>query len=221
MSEAVPEGYTTDEALVKVGWSPEVVAKLAQATKITQECMSPPGALGLPPLLEAKRLKYQITDGAFRAQPAFDRILVWQISEHEGETFGGGKIIMAATVRKREEVETPRGVIVSAGLQALDHLRSHAIDIGHTVYFVQNAPWRIRCDVNAGHLFHVMVLRDGDLITSEETKTMLRNGELAIRYSKKHRCHVYVRPAKKIWWRLTTRERILGTPQLPWISPDY
>jgi len=211
MSEPVPEGFTTVEELVKAGWDSAQIAKVTAVTEATLEKMSPPGALGLPPLLEAKRLKYQITDGAFRVHPAFDRILVFQISEHEGETFGGGAIIMAPTVAKREEVETPRGVIISAGLLALDHLRSNCIDIGHTVYFVQNAPWRIRVDVNRGHLFHVMVLRDGDLIGSEDTQEALRKGNLKVTYNKDTGQHVYADPDGNI----------LGTPTLPWISPDY
>ena len=211
MSEPVPEGFTTVEELVKAGWDSAQIAKVTAVTEATLEKMSPPGALGLPPLLEAKRLKYQITDGTFRVHPAFDRILVFQISEHEGETFGGGAIIMAPTVAKREEVETPRGVIISAGLLALDHLRSNCIDIGHTVYFVQNAPWRIRVDVNRGHLFHVMVLRDGDLIGSEDTQEAVRKGNLKVTYNKDTGQHVYA----------DQDGNILGTPTLPWISPDY
>jgi co-chaperonin GroES (HSP10) len=215
------QGMATVEQLLASGMDPKVIAKAEAETTAQMERVSPPGSLGLPPLLEAKRLKYQITDGAFKVRPAFDRILVHQISEHEGETFGGGSIIMAPTIAKREEIETPRGVIVSSGLLALDHLRSNCVDVGHTVYFVQNAPWRIRVDVNRGHLYYVMVLRDGDLIGSEDTNGLVQDGTLQVKYNKKYRQHVYVKPARKIWWRLTTRERILGTPQLPWISPDY
>jgi co-chaperonin GroES (HSP10) len=202
-------GMTTKEELAKTGMDPSIIERAAALTEAESKVMAAPGTLGLPALLEAKRQRYRITDGAFRVQPVFDRILVWQISEHEGETFGGGGIIMPETVKKRERVETPRGIIVSAGLLALDHLRSNGIDLGHTVYFIQNAPWRIRCDVVGGHMFHVMVLRDGDLIGSVELRSAITTGKI----------EVTLRESQHI---LTDKAgNVLGTPQLPWIADDY
>jgi len=209
MSEAVPEGFATVEELLKAGVDALVVSKAAAATEAQMKKMSRPGALDLPPMLEEKRLQYLITDGAFKVHPAFDRILVWQIAAHQKETFDPqGTIIMPDMVRDQEKMVTPRGVIVSAGLLALDHLRSNCIDVGHTVYFVQNAPWRICVD---GHPYYVMVLRDGDLIGSEDTQEAVRKGNLKVTYNKDTGQHVYADPDGNI----------LGTPTLPWISPDY
>src|SRR5690349_8585987 len=86
--------------------------------------------LGLGPLVEQKRWRYGIPDEAFFNQcAAFNKVLVSQIPEEESDTYEGTVILKTEVTKKRELVEAPRGVIVSAGLQALDELRSNGIDI--------------------------------------------------------------------------------------------
>src|SRR5260221_12419451 len=48
---------------------------------------SPKGALVLPPLLDAKRLEYGITDDAFAVAPAYNTVLVFQVALQEGSTY--------------------------------------------------------------------------------------------------------------------------------------
>lgn len=133
-------------------------------------------SLGLPPLLEHRRQHYGITDGAFRRRALYDRIMAYQIGNFEGqETFGDTSILMPDTVKSRDKWTAPRAVIVSAGLKALDNLRSHGVDLGHVITFVRNAPWQIESDVIDGKTEHIVVLRDGDLVASEDTERLVRH----------------------------------------------
>lgn len=135
---------------------------------------SPPGALGLPKLLEEKRIKYAIPDSAWGSQAVFNKILVWQIPVDHSDTYGGGLIAKTEVQKKRELSEAPRGVIVSAGLQALDELRSHGVDVGHTVYFTHLAPFRKRLPSIAGREPSLVILHSGDVFDSEELAQNLK-----------------------------------------------
>jgi co-chaperonin GroES (HSP10) len=136
-----------------------------------------PGALNLPPLLEKRRDKYGIIDGAFAAQPVYDRVFVWQIPMEESETFGGGLIIKTERTKQMEHEEAPRGIIVGAGLKALDSLRSNGIDVGHIVSFVRLSPYRKPCGRGFRNLEeHVIILRAGDIIASEDLAEVAREG---------------------------------------------
>lgn len=137
--------------------------------------MSPRGTLGLPRILEEKRWKYSIPDEAFFNQQAcFNKILVHQIREEESETYAGTSIIKTEITKTRELVEAPRGVIISAGLQALDELRSNGIDIGHTVGFTRLAPYRRPFATIAGSRLALLVLHAGDVIDSEDLAQALK-----------------------------------------------
>lgn len=139
--------------------------------------------LGLGPLVDQKRMKYGIVDAAWYGQhPLFDRVLVWQISEDEGETYNGGVIVKTEVARKRELVEAPRGVIVGAGLGALDVLRSNGVDIGHTVGFTRLAPFRRPIGVFAGVPLALIVLHVGDLVDSEDLGAQARNRTVRIQH---------------------------------------
>jgi len=132
--------------------------------------------LGLGSLVEQKRLKYGIVDAAWFGQhPLFNRVLVWQLPEEEGDTYNGGLILKTETQKKRELVEAPRGVIVGAGLGALDVLRSNGADIGHTVGFTRLAPFRRPIGVFAGVPLALIVLHVGDLVDSEDLGSQLKS----------------------------------------------
>lgn len=176
--------------------------------------MSPPGKIpAIPPLLERRRLEFGITDGAFDHQCAYDRILVHQLPRETGEKYEGTQIIMPETGKARRRADTPRGIVVSAGLRALDNLRSNGIDLGHIVSFIQMAPWRIKCDVfGAGRERYLLVLRDGDIIGSEDTRKAIAEGKCFInrRIDNGVATHVFTDENGDTW-----------NPQMPWISDDY
>lgn len=137
--------------------------------------ISPPGTLGLPKLLDERRIEYGITDGAFKRQAVFDRVLVYQIPMQKGDKYQEDSLIhLAESTQQRERNRAPHGIVISAGLKALDSLRSHGIDIGHRVLFAHTAPYHVRYDVVEGREFHLVVLQDGDIIASEDLAENLR-----------------------------------------------
>lgn len=156
----------------------ELADRLAAAIK---ERMSPPGALGLPPLLEARRLRYGIPDEAFDAEPVFDRFLAWQIEpKHEEgkKTFGDTMIIKPESQQKRALKESTRVVIVSAGLETMEVFASHGIAIGSIVNIIRMSPWHVLIGNYMGVDTHLMVLRTGDVVSSEDQRELLKAGKV-------------------------------------------
>lgn len=195
------------------GGAAEKEAALQQLTEITERevvaTQAPPGGIpGLPPLLEARRLQYGIPNDAFKIQAAFNVCLVKQVSWVEGEKIGS--IFLPKTMQKKNEEEAPRGILVSAGLQALDCLRSNGIDLGHMVSMLRLAPWRMPVEIVAGKYEYLLILRTGDITGSEDLRVALAEGKCRIHYDEEHGQHLYVDENGKRW-----------TPTLPFIPEDY
>jgi len=151
--------------------------KAERRTKLIKEKMSPPGALGLPPLLEAARLHHGIVDGAFRSQASFDRIYVYPLDLFDDEECYGGTRIQKANLTKLKDMqEGNRGVLISAGLTASDRLASHGIELGHIVSTNKNVPFARRCERLQDFEIFYLVMRDGDLAGSETLAAELRAG---------------------------------------------
>ena len=171
-----------------------------------------PGTIpGINALLEERRFKFAIPNGAFKLQAAFDVCLVHQLPRFHGETYGdNGVIVMPQTGRRRVEEETPRGVLVSAGLQALDHLRSNGIDLGHIVSFIRQAPWRMPVEMIAGCDFNLLILRTGDITGSEDLREAVASGKSRIEYDSEAGQHTFVDAQGKRW-----------DPTVPFLPEDY
>ncbi len=128
----------------------------------------------IPRLLDEKRRKYGIPLSAFTSQPMFDQILVWQIPVDESKTYGESKLVKTDTTLKQELTEAPRGVIVAAGLTALDQLASHGAAVGHTIYFYQIAPLRMRLPPLAGKSPALVMIQARYVFGSEELSENLK-----------------------------------------------
>jgi hypothetical protein len=151
-------------------------------TKLIKEKMSPAGALHLPPLLDAHRLKYGIPDAFFKSQAGFDRIFVFplDLEDVEGDTFKGTNIIKPKVTKLRDKQEGSRGVLISAGLTAMDRLMSHGYEIGHVVTTNKNVPFARRCEEILGVPMFFLVMRDGDLAGSETLAEEIAAGKKRI-----------------------------------------
>ena len=139
-----------------------------------------PGQLGLPKLLDEKRVKYGIPNSAWNVHPAFNKVLVWQIPLEDTKSYGGGLIQKTDAVLKRELTEAPRGVVIGAGLTALDNLRSHGIDVGHTVVFTHLAPFRLRLPMIAGKESVLVIVEAEYIFASEELAKNLKSRQCRI-----------------------------------------
>lgn len=185
-----------------------------------QEKMSPAGALGLPALLDERRLHYLIPDIAFKVQPCFDRVFVAQALHHseEGEHFvEGGRIIRPQTSQARAAREMPRGILVSAGIIALDSLRSHGIDLGHMISFTDASPWQLPLGrVGTGEdsmEFSLLQMRAGSISGSEDTRELLASGRMKI--------VAHTRADGVIEHRYELDGDALGNPIEPFSGQDY
>lgn len=135
----------------------------------------------LPPLLEARRLEHGIPDGAFRQAASFNRILLWQLPQDSDEVYSGTRIIKTAKTQDKERDMAPTGVIVSAGLSALDYLRSNGMDLGHIVAFVRLSPYRFQCDiVGKGIEQDLKILQSSDIIASFDLARAMAAGRVRL-----------------------------------------
>ena len=157
--------------------------KAEKRTAMIRARMSPPGALKLPPLLEAHRLKYGIPDGFFKSQASFDRIYVFPIDQFDdaATVAPNSHILRPALTKLKDLQEGHRGVLISAGLTAADRLASHGIELGHVVTTNKNVPFARRCErlEDMTEMFY-LVMRDGDLAGSETLAAEIRAGQKRI-----------------------------------------
>lgn len=134
-----------------------------------EKSLAPRGTFNIPFILDERRFEYGIPNGAFEQFPAFDKVFIWQLNTSERKTYTvGGKIHKPEARIAYDRNTAPRGIIVSAGLQALDSLRSSGIDVGHIVRFKKFSPFIMPVAEIQGVELAVMVIRDGDIVSSED-----------------------------------------------------
>lgn len=134
-----------------------------------EKSLAPLGTYNIPMLLDKRRFEYAIPNGAFEHYPAFDKVYIHQITISERRTYtAGGTVLKPDAIISSDRNTAPRGIIISAGLQALDSLRSTGIDVGHIVRFKKFSPFIQPVAEIQGHVLTVMVIRDGDIVSSED-----------------------------------------------------
>lgn len=153
--------------------------KLAQHISPPGECKA--SVVKEHPLLEERRLKYSIPDKAFDQEAVYDRIFVHQIPRVMGNKLEGSMLYKPESARQREEESAPRGIIVSAGLKARDSLTSHGMDIGHCINFIRLAPFRLPYMSISGQELWLLVMRDGDIVASEDLPIRRNAGSVQTR----------------------------------------
>lgn len=183
---------------------PDVRAQVAEWSEKTEEekrrvarrreLMAPPGALGLPVLLEQRRQALAIPDDVFEfSQPIFDNVYLYAVPRHAEKTFvKGGSIIMTDQQADYEKHATPRGLLIAAGAGALDYLWSNGVDLGHIVNFAKYTQWRMEAGMVELVSEYVLPLKVGQLLGSEDLKRMLRNGEARYERDPKTNRHILV-----------------------------
>lgn len=131
-------------------------------------------------VLDAAIEQHQIPKWPYEA--AYDRIVVYALPEAKAtrSTFiEGGNIEMPASLRSRTAAETPRAVLVSAGLAARDVLRSHGMGLGHVLWVARLSPWRHVVDrTKDGRDIEFLFLRVGDIVGSETLLAWIAEGRI-------------------------------------------
>jgi hypothetical protein len=164
--------------------SPEELSSLAKDIEYTnkiEDCLrrtlKPLGTYNIPDLLDKRRFEYLIPNGAFESYPVFDKCYIWQISMLNGRNTykEGGKILKPDNELAREKNTAPRGILISAGLKAMDALYSTGVEIGHIVRFKKFSPFIMPVGEIEGKELAVMVIRDGDVEASEDLANSLNS----------------------------------------------
>lgn len=152
--------------------------KAIARTKLIKERMSGPGVLGLPEKLEAARFKHGIPDGFFRYAAGFDRIFVFPLDPFDAdEKIPGTSLFRPQLTKQKDMQEGFRGVLLSAGLSAMDRLMSHGYELGDIVMTNKNVPFARRMELLGGsEPMFVLVMRDGDLAGNETLQDDIRAG---------------------------------------------
>lgn len=154
--------------------------------------LAPAGSMNLPKLLDERRLRYAIPNDVFELGAAFDKVLVFQVSEEQKETVGDTGIIMSDVTRDRMLQESPMGVICDAGLEARDILLGNGMDVGHLVAIVKLAPFRKEAGTTHGHRHEVMILRVGDIIGSVDLARAKMRGDVQVVWDAEEQHHRYM-----------------------------
>lgn len=175
--DEVIEEHAALPEMLKMG----TVAQIEKEVKENRDkYISPPGALNLHEGLDKVRIAEDIPDMFFNVACVYDRIYIIQQSEDDNEFYGDGLIVKPAGAAKRDEQSMPRGILIAAGLFALDNLRSHGIDLGHFITFQRLSPYRTKVGTIASHELYVMLLRDADVTGSETLQKQFRSGEVCV-----------------------------------------
>lgn len=191
-------------ALKAQGMDERVVKRQEEESAAILENMSPPGAFPwLPPLLEKRRLSMGLVDQLFTVQACYHKLFVWQldaIDMLDGMAGKGSKIHVPGFTEDREHAETPRAIIISAGIDALDSLRSHGMDLGHIIIMQREAPHGIRVATVYGEKKVLMILEDGDICGSEDLAFEIAAGRCESFYDTEENVHKYRDPRTKDAW---------------------
>lgn len=164
------------------------------------KAISPPGTFPhLPELLDRRRQQYLILDEVFDYQATYDRIYIVQVGAGEQETYKGGPIVRPETYEYAEQNTAPFGIIVSAGLKALDSIKSHGIDLGHIICHTRVSPYRIIVANPVLYGYEIQVLVAGDIAGSVDLARAMRSGKCRVEFDEETRQHNYVDEKGGVW----------------------
>lgn len=146
-----------------------------------EKSLAPLGHYKIPALLDDRRKEFGIPNGCFEHFPLFDKVYIWQLNMTERKTYSKDGAILKPEARVAHDRATAaRGVIVSAGLAALDALRSSGADLGHIVRFKKFSPFIQVVEEIQGVELAVMTMRDGDCVSSEDLARDFHEGRVRI-----------------------------------------
>lgn len=135
-----------------------------------------------PSLLDRRIAEYEIP--MWPGEATFARILVYRIPDKAAKrkTFiDGGAIVMPETVHSNNEFRSPRGIIVSAGLQAMDILRGNGMQLGEMIWMSSHTPWRFEVDTKGdGKPVEFYFMQAGDVTLSEDLLEARQEGKIRV-----------------------------------------
>ena len=178
-AKALLDGIRTEEARIK---TERDIAALEMQQEAQRQNMSGPRELRLPPLLEKRRLEWNIPDQEFYYVASYDWVGVYQIPPITGQIdrAGTGRIIKPDQTKAIELATAARGIIITAGLAAMDYLESHGHQIGAIVRFVRLAPYRQEVGKIGNRDFELVTIKPGDICSNEDHFPLIQSGRMKL-----------------------------------------
>lgn len=136
-----------------------------------------------PSLLEQRIREYSIPP--WPGQAMYARIILYRIPDKAAarETFNdGGLIVMPDDMVDTKNWRAPRGVIVSAGLHAMDILRGNGLGLGDIVWMASHTQWcfevdtKVKGDKVEKTAFYFM--QAGDAVIAEDLYEKVQAGTM-------------------------------------------
>jgi hypothetical protein len=133
----------------------------------------------IPPLLE-KRVN-ELNIPAWPGQACFERVIIYRIPDEESaseKTEGG--LWKAPSRVDIDKDRSPRGVVVSAGLAAMDVLVSNGMQLGELVWFAPHVPFRFVVGRKNNQDIQFYFMNVGDIVLSEDILQRAVDGDLKL-----------------------------------------
>jgi len=112
-----------------------------------------------------------------KGAPIYDRIYVYPMAgKDQDEKIAGSKLFKPTSVINK--YDAARGVIVKAGIGALEQMWSHGIELGHIVWVARLSPWERKYE-GGGSEHKVLVLRASELVASEDLEMDILDGAVS------------------------------------------
>lgn len=107
----------------------------------------------------------------------FDRVLVVPLGDADQPTTTADGLLVIPPV-SRERAGAQIGVIVSAGVKAIEQLYSHGIGIGDIVLLARFSEWPKAYFDKQGRPWQVLILQAGEIAASLDLKSELDLGDI-------------------------------------------
>lgn len=126
-------------------------------------------------------------------EAVFEEVLLYCLPDEgaASETFSKDGMIVKPDTRKAIDIaRSPRGIVVSAGLKAMDIMDAHGMQVGELVWFAPHVPYRFEVGRNEKGPILFMFMNVADIKLSEDVPTRLANGDIVLTKNSKGE-HVY------------------------------
>lgn len=110
-------------------------------------------------------------------QPVYDRVFIAPLETYGQPDKTTGGIVIAETSKRRLAAQV--GLLVAAGVRALEELYSHGIELGDIVMMARFSHWE-RGYMVGNREHRIYIVQAGEIVGSEDLKTRLDRGDIWI-----------------------------------------
>lgn len=149
-----------------------------------------------PDPIPARAREHGVHPGVFEFQCAFDKVVVASIdsiafethTDDDGNswhTYPGSGLTIPAMVVHAANSANPRGIVISAGLKAMDYLRHHDVRLGDIVSLARISPYQITVgfDPATNQVYQAKVVEANAIMCSFDHIQRRKSGEVKLSWN--------------------------------------